>query len=65
LFKEQGNNDLKKKAAVALELVEKFLESGFEMLNEEKKYHFINKFSPKKCPKEQVNRDDIKNSYGW
>lgn len=35
---------------VALELVEKFLESGLDVLSDEKKYNFINKFSPKKLP---------------
>jgi len=35
---------------VAIELIEKFNESGLEILNQEKKYHFINKYSPKKCP---------------
>ena len=48
--KEVKDMDLKKKAAVATELIEKFLESGFDVLGEEKKYNFINKFGPKKCP---------------
>lgn len=63
--KEQKNNDLKKRAMVATELIEKYMESGLEILGEEKKYHFINKFSPKKCPNEQVKRDDIAVSYSW
>lgn len=50
---------------VATELIEKYMESGLEILGEEKKYHFINKFSPKKCPNEQVKRDDIAVSYSW
>jgi hypothetical protein len=56
---------LKKKTQVAIELIEKYLENGLEVLGDEKKYHFINKFSPKKCPKEQVIRGDIEMSYSW
>ena len=60
---------MKKKTKVAIELIEKYLETTMgqddQVLLEEKKYHFINKFSPKKCPNEQVKREDIKNLYSW
>ncbi len=48
--KEVKDQDLKKRVAVATELIEKYLESGLDVLKEEKKYNFINKFGPKKCP---------------
>jgi len=50
--KEAGDNELKKKISVALEIVEKYLESGYEGFVDEKKYNFVNKFGPKKCPNE-------------
>ena len=56
---------MKKKCQVAIELIEKYLDVEKEVLGDEKKYHFINKFSPKKCPKEQVIRGDIEISYSW
>lgn len=33
-----------------IDIVEKYLESGQDLLEQEKKYNFINKYSPKKCP---------------
>lgn len=33
-----------------IDLVEKYMESGTDVLGLEKKYNFINKYSPKKCP---------------
>ena len=30
-----------------------------------KKYNFINKFGPKKCPQHQIKRDSLKNIYDW
>lgn len=44
-------------ALVAVEIVKKYLESGFEYLGQEGKYNLINKFGPKKCPNEQIRRD--------
>ena len=44
--KLEKNTDLKKKLAVCLELLEKYMESGLDILNQEKKYNFINKFEP-------------------
>jgi hypothetical protein len=48
--KEKKDNDLKKRYAVCLEIVEKYLENGTDTLGDEKKYNFMNKFGPKKCP---------------
>jgi hypothetical protein len=36
-----------------IDIVEKYLESGLEVLGIEKKYFFINKYGPKKCPEHQ------------
>lgn len=48
--KEKKDNDLKKRLQVCLEIVEKYLENGLDTLGDEKKYNFMNKFGPKKCP---------------
>jgi len=37
---------------VCLDVVEKYMEAGVEGFTNEKKYHFINKYSPKKCPEQ-------------
>jgi hypothetical protein len=48
--KAAKDNELKKKLQVMIDIVEKYLESGQDLLEQEKKYNFINKYSPKKCP---------------
>jgi len=63
--KENGENELKKKYAAAHEIVEKYLENGFDTLSNEKKYHMMNKFSPKKCPDQQIKRETIRHLYSW
>ena len=53
--KEKKDTDMKKKLQVCIEIVEKYLETGLneeDGLGNEKKYMFINKFGPKKCPKD-------------
>lgn len=62
---EVKDNELKKKAKVCTELIEKLIESNYDVIGEEKKYNFINKFSPKKCPDQQIKRKDIKHLYSW
>jgi len=52
--KAKGDTEMKKKYMVCQEIIEKYLESKFDFLGQEKKYHFINKFGPKKCPDQQV-----------
>ena len=47
---EKGNDDKKKRARTAIDLITKYLESGFDVLGNEKKYHSSNRFSPKKLP---------------
>lgn len=63
--KENGNKDLKKQFATCLELVEKYMENQFDTLGQEKKYLFINKFSPKKLPDQQVRRENLPHIYSW
>ena len=63
--KENGDNEAKKKNQTAIDLIEKFLESGLEVIGQEKKYYFINKFGPKKCPDLQVKRESIRHIYSW
>ena len=41
------------------------MENKFEVLGEQKKYDFINKFGPKKFPELQVARESIKHIYSW
>lgn len=63
--KQEGNAELKKKFQVAIDIVEKYQESSLEVLGQEKKYNFINKFGPKKFPDQQVKRESIRHLYSW
>ncbi len=51
-MKDLGKTEKRKQGQVALELIKSYLEAGFDYIGKENKYHFINKYSPKKCPKE-------------
>ena len=44
-------------AQVAIEIVKSYLEHGLDNLGQENKYHFLNKFSPKKLPAKHIRRD--------
>jgi len=48
-----------------MELIEKLIENGYDVIGEEKKYNFINKFGPKKFPDLQIKRKDIQHLYSW
>lgn len=63
--KEDNDAELKKKCAVVTELIEKYLESGFEVLGVEKKFNFINKFGPKKFPDRVISRESVPHIYSW
>ena len=63
--KDRGDNESKKKYQVAIDLVEKYLESSLEVIGQEKKYNFINKLGPKKCPGDQIKRDSLRHIYSW
>ena len=65
IAKEKKDNDLKKKIQVCCDIIEKYLENGLDTLSDEKKYNFMNKFGPKKCPGDQIIRESIKNMYSW
>ena len=53
------------KYQIAIDLVENYLEKHLEVIGQEKKYNFINKFGPKKCPGDQIKRDSIRHVYSW
>lgn len=62
---EKGKEDKKVRARVAIDLVSKYLESGFEVLGQIKKYESSNRFCPKRSPDKQVLRSEIKFIYSW
>ena len=47
---EKGNEEKKKMARTASDLITKYLESGFDVLGKENKYNLANRYGPKKCP---------------
>ena len=47
---EKKRDEKKKMARTALDLLEKYIESGLDVLGKESKYNFTNRFGPKKCP---------------
>jgi hypothetical protein len=63
--KEKGLQDKRKKAQVAIEIVKSYLEHGLDNLGQENKYNFLNKFSPKKLPAQQIRRESIEFIYSW
>lgn len=63
--KEKGKTEKKKQAGVALDIVKSYLEHGFDQIGQEKKYHFMNKYSPKKLPAAQVKRENLPFIYSW
>ena len=63
--KLKKDNDTKKKAQIAIDLIEKYLENEFAVIGQEKKYNFINKFGPKKLPDQQIQRSSVKHIYSW
>ena len=62
---EKGNEEKKKMARTAYELVQKYLESGFDNLGKESKYNLANRFSPKKCPDKAIKKAEIQHVYSW
>ena len=61
----KGNEEKKKLARAAIDLITKYLETGFDNLGIEKKYNMLNRFGPKKCPDRQVVRGSIPILYSW
>lgn len=62
---QKGNDEKKKLARCAIDLVTKFLETGFDVLGVEAKYNMLNRFGPKKQPANQVRRSSINILYSW
>lgn len=49
----------------ATDLVNNYLENGFDYLGKENKYNLTNRFGPKKCAREQIKRNEIAIKYSW
>jgi hypothetical protein len=47
---QKGKTEKRKMGQVAIEIIKSYLESGLDYIGQEKKYLFMNKYSPKKCP---------------
>ena len=47
-----NKTDKRKKTQVAIEIVKNYLEKGTDYIGIDKKYYFMNKYSPKKCPQQ-------------
>lgn len=61
----KGNTDKKKKARCAIELIQDFLEHGWDNLGKLSKFNIKNRYNPKKLPDQAVARADVKNIYSW
>ena len=62
---QKGNDEKKKLARTAIDLVTKYLESDMDVLGVEKKYNMLNRFGPKRCPDKRVVRSSIPILYSW
>ena len=62
---EKGQEEKKKIARTAIDLVTKIMENGMDVLGKKSKYEAANRWGPKRCPDKQVKRSDIKFLYSW
>lgn len=62
---EKGNDEKKRKARVAMELISNYLENGFDQLSKESKYNLANKFGPKKMADRKQLRREMPHLYSW
>ena len=62
---QKGNDEKKKLARNAIDLITKYLETGFDVLGTENKYNMLNRFGPKKQPANKVVRSSIPILYSW
>lgn len=62
---DKGRDEKKKKARNAIELINEYLEHGFDNLGKLAKYNMKNKYSPKKLPEQAKTRESIANIYSW
>ena len=63
-YAEEGDDDKKKRAMVVLEIIQNFLDNGFEQLQRVNKYNLMNKFGPKKMPNSVIKRSSLI-LYSW
>ena len=61
----KGNEEKKKMARCAIDLITKYNETGLDILGQEKKYNMLNRFGPKKFPDKLVVRSSIPILYSW
>ena len=50
---------------VVIDIIKSYLENGYDYISNEKKYYFMNKFSPKKQPEAHIKRSSIDILYSW
>ena len=62
---QKGNEEKKRMARNAIDLVTKYLETGLDILGVENKYNMLNRFGPKKCPAKRITRRSIPILYSW
>lgn len=62
---DKGNEEKKRMARTASDLVTKYLESGFDNIGKETKYNLANRFGPKKCPDKAILKADVPIVYSW
>ena len=62
---QKGNDEKKKIARNAIDLLSKYLETGFDVIGVETKYNLLNRFGPKKQPTKKVVRNTIPILYSW
>jgi hypothetical protein len=61
----KGNDEKKKIARNAIDLLSKYLETGYDIIGVESKYNLLNRFGPKKQPAKKVVRNQIAILYSW
>ena len=60
---DKGKDEKKKKARCAIDLINEYLENGFDNLGKISKYNIKNRFGPKKFP--VIARSSVQNIYAW
>ena len=62
---DKGNEEKKRRARVGYDLLQEFLEHGFDNLGKLVKFNLKNKYSPKKLPEQAITRESIPHLYSW
>ena len=62
---DKGNEEKKKRARVGYDLIQEFLEHGFDNLSKLVKFNLKNKYNPKKLPDQAITRESIPHLYSW